>query len=318
MAVLRVRADNQVSALNSLALSLLSKAGLTSTDETEVNRLLAPLTSMQVDTTQRVEVTLPHSQRRLEFQTSKPAADGSRLVVFADVTGQEQMRHERDRLLQLASLSEVMPSILHELKNPLAGIGLALELLVEDSRGELQEKLHAILSEVRRLGLTLDGLGRFQREVRSARHVAIDLAIREAVALLAPQAAARGIDTRVEVADMPLLPFEAAAIRSVIFNTMMNAIHACKAGQCITVKASFDRAESTLHLEIADTGSGMSPEVLARATDMFFTTKPKGSGIGLALCKGVADAVQGTFEVTSSPGRGTCIRLSLPTVEKAL
>jgi signal transduction histidine kinase len=62
----------------------------------------------------------------------------------------------------------------------------------------------------------------------------------------------------------------------------------------------------------------MSPEVLARAREMFFTTKPKGSGIGLALCQGVADAVAGELQVESSPGRGTTVRLTLPINAKAL
>jgi len=170
---------------------------------------------------------------------------------------------------------------------------------------------------VRRLGLTIDGLGRFRHEVRSERHVAIDLAIREAFSLLEPQARARGIEGHTDIRDMPLLPFEAAAVRAVVFNLVTNSLHACREGQRIDLQAWFDRETSKFHLAVIDTGSGMTSDVLTRCTELFFTTKPKGSGIGLALCKGVADAVGGEMLVESTPGRGTRVSMTLPVTTKA-
>ncbi len=108
----------------------------------------------------------------------------------------------------MASIAEVMPAVLHELKNPLAGITLMTELLLEDAGAETRDRLHAVLSELRRLSLTIDGLGRFRHEVRSKRHWAIDHSLREAFALLEPQAASRGIVSVINVPDMPLLPFD--------------------------------------------------------------------------------------------------------------
>jgi signal transduction histidine kinase len=65
-------------------------------------------------------------------------------------------------------------------------------------------------------------------------------------------------------------------------------------------------------LVVRDTGAGMSPEVRARATEMFFTTKTRGSGIGLALAAGVAEAVGGALEIESQLGRGTSITVTFP------
>jgi signal transduction histidine kinase len=241
------------------------------------------------------------------------------VVVFQDITRLEETRLERNRLLQMASVSDVMPAVLHELKNPLAGISAALELLVEDAAArDHQSQLHAILIEVRRLSLTIDGLGRFRHEVRSEQHVAIDVAVREAFALLEPQARSRSIDTLLDVKDMPLLPFEAAALRSVVFNLVTNSLHACTTGSRIELRTWFDRTELALHLTVRDTGSGMSPEVLRRCTELFFTTKPRGSGIGLALCKGVAEAVGGELVVRSTQGSGTMVSMTLPLSRKAV
>ncbi len=287
----------------------------------DVGELLAPLAELDLaqssDDAERVSLKLSWCDRIIGYQTAKQE-DGTRVVVFQDITKLEETRRERNRLLQLASLSDVMPAVLHELKNPLAGISAALELLIEDStHSEARERLHAILGEVRRLGLTIDGLGRFRHEVRSQRHVAIDLAIREAFALLEPQARARGIEARSDVRDMPLLPFEAAAVRAVVFNLVTNSLHACREGQHIELQSWFDRDADEFHLVVADTGAGMTSGVLTRCTELFFTTKPKGSGIGLALCKGVADAVGGKLLVESTPGRGTRVSITLPVTTKA-
>lgn len=308
LAVVLVTDEGHVDYVNARAKGLLRSAGLsvaqfppqesTSSEEGDPAQ-------------QRFTVQSPEGPRTFGYQITR-LSNGSRLIAFQDVTAIEQTQRERNRLLQLASISEVMPAVLHELKNPLAGITLMMELLIEDAPEENRERLHAILSEVRRLTLTLDGLGRFRHEVRSTRHWPIDLALREAFSLLEPLASSRGILTVVDVKDMPLLPFEPAAIRAVLFNLVTNAIHACQSGHRIEVHADFDRATTTLLLTVSDTGAGMMRSVRERCTELFFTTKSKGSGIGLALCAGVAEAVGGTLTIESSPGLGTRITLAFP------
>lgn len=292
--------------MNARAVELLQSAGLG--DEFARAMAVVPSTGNERP---RLTVEASEGPRAFGFQSTK-LPNGSRLIAFQDITPFEQMQRDRDRLLQLASISEVMPAVLHELKNPLAGITLMTELLLEDAAPENRDRLHAVLSELRRLSLTIDGLGRFRHEVRSSRHHAIDHSLREAFALLEPQAASRGIRCTVDVKDMPLLPFEPAAVRAVLFNLVTNAIHACKAGEHIEVMAAFDRPTTTLTLTVADTGPGMPPEVKAHCTELFFTTKAKGSGIGLALCAGVAEAVGGRLTIDSGVGQGTRISLAFP------
>lgn len=308
IAVALVSSDGQLSYSNRRARDLFEAAGLRN------GALESLLGGFRVDaSSSRSAITIgtQEGERIFGYQAAE-LSHGRRLIAFQDITHLEEAQRERNRLLQLASISEVMPAVLHELKNPLAGIALSLELLIEDSTEERRDRLHAILGEVRRLSLTLDGLGRFRHEVRSQRHQAIDLAIREACLLLAPQAEARKITLEVHVADMPLLPFEAAAVRAVIFNLVTNALHACREDHRITVRAHFDRAEAKLVLGVDDTGAGMTPEVRARCTELFFTTKPRGSGIGLALCAGVAEAVGGELRLDSQPGGGTRVSMSFP------
>lgn len=308
IAVALVTPEGRVDYVNRRAKSLLLAAGL---GEDFVLDMASMVKDARAADRPRLTVTSGEGARSFGFQASE-VSGGAQLIAFQDITAIEQTQRERDRLLQLASISEVMPAVLHELKNPLSAITAMTELLIEDTTGEHREKLHAVLGELRRLGLTIDGLGRFRHEVRSSRHSPIDHALREACALLLPQAAARGIVCTIDVKDMPLLPFEPAAVRAVLFNLVTNAIHACREGDRIEVKADFDRANTTLQLTVADGGIGMKPEVRKRCTELFFTTKPKGSGIGLALCAGVAEAVGGALTIDSVEGTGTRVTLEFP------
>lgn len=319
--VVLVAAEGRIDYVNRRATELLEAPGM-SVGSDELVRMMAGLPAangrplaLAGQDRPAVVVDCAEGQRTYGFQATR-LSNGSRVISFQDITKIEQTQRERDRLLQLASIAEVMPAVLHELKNPLAAIILMMELLIEDAPEAGRERLHAILSEVRRLSLTIDGLGRFNHEVRSTRHWAIDLALREAFALLAPQAEARGLVATLDLKDMPLLPFEPAAIRAVLFNLVTNAIHACQAGERIAVHADFDRETSVLTLTVADTGRGMAPEVRARCTELFYTTKAKGSGIGLALCAGVAEAVGGSLSIESKPGEGTRISLTFPVLPR--
>lgn len=305
IAIVLVSEEGLVDYMNQRAADLLASVGL---GEEFVRRMaLAAVTEPRP----RLTVESPQGDRSYGFQvTTLP--NRSRLIAFQDITAFERTQAERDRLLQMASISEVMPAVLHELKNPLASITLMTELLLEDAGDETRDRLHAMLGELRRLSLTLDGLGRFRHEVRSTRHWAIDHSLREAFALLEPQAASRGIVSVIDVPDMPLLPFDPAAVRAALFNLFTNSMQACMSGQRIVVSAAYDRPTATLTLTVSDTGPGMPPDVRARCTELFFTTKAKGSGIGLALCAGVAEAVDGTMTIDSTPGAGTRISLTFP------
>jgi signal transduction histidine kinase len=111
---------------------------------------------------------------------------------------------------------------------------------------------------------------------------------------------------------MPLLPLEAGVVRGVVFNLITNALHACDAGAQIALDASFDTHSQELSIEVRDSGAGMPPSVRERCTELFYTTKKKGSGIGLALTHGAVQSAGGRLDIDSAPGRGTRIRLTIP------
>jgi signal transduction histidine kinase len=232
------------------------------------------------------------------------------VALFADIGTVLALRRERDRLLQMAALGDALPSVLHELRNPLAAITAMLEVRIEESSGALAEDYHALLVQVRRMTLGLDGLGSMVRPVGAHRHAAIDHAVAEAVRLLEPSARQRGIHLEAIGPTLPLLPLASGPITGMVFNLVRNAIDATRAGGNVTVDTHLEGRDFVL--SVVDDGSGMSPETLARACDLFFTSKDKGSGIGLALCRRVAESSGGALDIESQLGLGTRVTVRIP------
>lgn len=216
------------------------------------------------------------------------------------------LQQERDRLLRMAAINDALPTLIHEIKNPLAAVTAAIEVMLEDARDEsLQGSLHAILRQLRRIRLTIDSVNLGNRELWSTRHAAVDLALREALSILGAMAQAHGIPLHSYVEDMPLLPIDPAVVRAILYNLVTNSVDACKSGGEIRVYAGLRGSRDVFELVVEDSGPGMSPEVLRRCTELFYSTKAMGSGIGLALCHRVLEEAGGSLLIQSEPGKGT-------------
>ncbi|MEQ9501023.1 MAG: HAMP domain-containing sensor histidine kinase [Deltaproteobacteria bacterium] len=236
--------------------------------------------------------------------------DGGETHFVVQLVDAEDAATERDRLLVLASVSEFLPIVLHELKNPLAAVQTALELAIEDASDDLVGTLHPILHEIRRASRSLLGMGSVGLTLRTSHHQAIDLAIDEAAGVLVPTASEAGVRIERDVHSMPLLPFDAGVTRAIVFNLVKNAIDAGRRGDVVYVAA--DYTDDALHLTVRDTGPGMAPDVVERCTSPFFTTKSGGSGIGLALCLRAVEGAGGRFDLTSALDEGTSVMIRVP------
>lgn len=235
------------------------------------------------------------------------------LLHFQDIGPWEQLRLERNRLMQLATVGSALPALLHELKNPLAAVTTTTEVLLEEvPPGQVQEQLHAVLSELRRLRLTIDGVGAVGQGLRITRCTAVDLACREAWSIMAGRASLLGIRCRCEVEDMPLLPLDASVMRAIVYNLMSNAIQACATDATVKLYVHLVDDGATLELVVVDDGPGMSAEAYERCTELFFTTRRTGSGIGLALVRRAVEDAGGQLRVESVPGFGTSVTARVP------
>jgi signal transduction histidine kinase len=217
---------------------------------------------------------------------------------------------------QLASLGQLAAGLAHEIKNPLAGIQGALEVLHDDEQGESTRRLYREM---------LDELGRvhgiLHRLLESARPAPLRLArtelprlLAEVAELLRPSLRRRRVELQVAFAgDLPQLQLDGAKMRQVLVNLIQNAAEAMpESGGHVVVRASGVGDGSTVAVAVEDDGPGIPPAQLGELFQPFFTTKFAGTGLGLAISKSLVEQHGGRIEVTSEPGRGTKFIVLLP------
>ena len=261
----------------------------------------------------------------LEVQVAPTSRDevGTLVKVFNRMT--RDLRDARVRIQQaerVAAWREVARQLAHEIRNPLSPMRLGMENLrkawsKKHPRLEeiLEESTRSVLEEVSALDRLVTSFSTF------AQLPAPDPEPTPPVELL--EAAARLYDARVEVEgpvdeDLP----EVAADRDLIGRALVNAIkNALEAGAGrVTLRAA--RADEAgrlgVRIEVNDDGPGMSAEILERAGSLHFTTKARGSGMGLAVVKRTLEDHGGALHISSQPGAGTCIQMWLPDSEIAL
>lgn len=321
--VLAFGEDGVVAFASAGATRILGRAGARLEGQ-RVDDLLAPVAKLlrpsasdaRLEHRADLRVTLPNgSSTDLGFSVTsvadQPHAQAIHVVLFQEIGSVLELRRERDRLLQLAAVGQALPSVLHELRNPLAAVTGLLEVLLDEPDAPYAHDLHAILTELRRMSLTLQGIGGLVRSAHAEKATAIDYAVREACRILEPMATRRDITLRAIGPDMPLLRLDREVLSGVVFNLVRNAVDACGAGALVEVDARLE-AEDVFALSVRDDGPGMTEEVRQRCCELFFTSKEKGSGIGLALCKRVAELSDGRLDIETVFGRGTRVTLRFP------
>ncbi len=231
----------------------------------------------------------------------------------------ERVASQLDVASRFAAISRISGGVAHEIKNPLNAIALRLDLLrarVDDSQAELIPEIDVLSKEVRRLDRVVKTFLDFSRpvEVRFA-DVNLGALTAEVASLMTPQAKLAGIEIQCDVPPEPALSKlmmrgDADMLKQALLNLVTNALEAMKKGGHI--RLSVTRAGDSLTLEVADDGPGIPPELRDKVFQLYFTTKERGSGIGLAMTYRAVQLHNGTVDFTSEPDRGTTFRLQFP------
>jgi signal transduction histidine kinase len=217
---------------------------------------------------------------------------------------------ERERIARLATLGRVAAQMAHDLKNPLAALLGASEVLDGEVPAAQQADLLALVGEqARRIRAIVDKYDRLGR----IEPVRLPVQMNELVARVAAalRASWRGVDLRTQLAEgLPECPMDADLVAGVVENLLRNAAEAMPGGGTITVRTRVEGG--SIVTSVIDTGEGMDARRVDRAFDEFFTTKPTGSGLGLAFARRVALAHGGSVSIASEPKKGTVVDLRLP------
>jgi signal transduction histidine kinase len=224
------------------------------------------------------------------------------------------------RAERLAAVGRISAQITHEIRNPLNAIGLNAEMLAEEMaalpepRREALQLLDAISREVDRLNGVAEHYLRFARPPRPALE-GLDLneVIGGLLDFLAPEMAAAGLTAERELAaGLPPIRGDEARLRGAFLNLLRNAREATPGGGTITVRTR--PLEGSVELVIRDTGGGIPPGDLTRIFEPFYSTKERGTGLGLAFTQQVVEEHGGTIQCHSELGRGTTFTLRFPPV----
>jgi PAS domain S-box-containing protein len=235
-----------------------------------------------------------------------------RSCVTRDVTDLKAMQQELVRTQSLAVVGELAATVAHEIKNPLAGISGAIQVLAEgmpknDGRREI---VGEILDQVRRLDTTVRDLLNFARPITP---VLGDVDLGESISsvwkMLAPQSAAKGIRFSLEGDAGRSLSGDPHLLRQVWVNLFQNSIEAMSRGGELRVIVT---AGPKVQIEIRDTGNGIDPAAVEKIWRPFFTTKTRGTGLGLPIVKKIVEAHGGRIWCESEPKKGTSFFVEIP------
>jgi len=227
-------------------------------------------------------------------------------------------RRELQRTHRLEAWTEMARQVAHEIKNPLTPVQLSAEhlLKVHADRGSplspvLQGCVDSILKQVRILRQIASEFSSYSSAPGvDLAPVALDSLLEETI-----DSYRLGLEGRVIVSvdlgpDLPILQLDRVLIQRALSNILENALYSMPDGGSLSIAVI--KCPSELQLSVVDTGVGLDADVLARVFEPYFSTKVSGTGLGMAIAKRNVELNGGTITVSSEPGLGTRVKITLP------
>jgi PAS domain S-box-containing protein len=275
-----------------------------------------------------VVALLSRSPRELDDALLAMLTDmGSRIGQHLDHRRvQGELRQQREVLYQnekLSALGRLVAGVAHEMNNPLSIISSRIELMLGEAEGHVfpaqhLEDLEVVHRNVLRVAGIAQALRSFARQSTGERRpVDVNAVVAETLLLVGKPMSTDNV--RIETALDPALPpilGNANALQQVVLNLLTNAREAMAGGGEIRIETGpHPERPEHLRLVISDTGPGIPAADLPHLFEPFYTTKPSGTGLGLAVSYGIIQDHQGTIDVRSAPGQGATFTLTLPILE---
>ena len=236
----------------------------------------------------------------------------------------EALEHSQEQLIQaekMASIGRLASRIAHELRNPIQGIRLGLELLRQDLTSlpeapGCQEAFGATFQhleqEITAANTIVHDLLEYAREMKfEYTETDVNNLIEGVLFNLAEKIAAAQLTVQPHYGEIGVITADGIRIRQAMFNLIQNAIEAMSPGGALTLTTAAPGANA-VRITIQDTGGGIAPEHRPRIFEPFFTTKEKGIGLGMSIVHKIITAHGGTLDIASQEGVGTTVRVTLP------
>lgn len=240
------------------------------------------------------------------------------LLLVSDVTERKRAESRLRRSESLASMTTMAAGVAHEIKNPLASIGIHLQLLRKafERKGQLtlddaSRYIDVIDEEINRLnGIVVDFLFAVRPMDVHLRLQNINRLLGELCDFVRPEYESHGMSVHMDLGSIPKIQLDENLMKQALLNIINNAMAAMEPGGILTVSTRLDG--NHVLVKITDSGHGISDETLAKIFEPYFTTKASGTGLGLTVVYKVIKEHEGDISVTSKVGVGTCFTISLP------
>ncbi|TWI70331.1 two-component system sensor histidine kinase HydH [Desulfobotulus alkaliphilus] len=236
-----------------------------------------------------------------------------KILVLRDLSDIRRLEEEVRRKEKLAAVGQLAAGVAHEIRNPLSSIkGFATHFRqLFPGESPHHEAADILIREVNRMDRVIGELLEFARpsDIQPLKTLPLPL-IQHALRLIAPDAAMKRIQIHEDLPSLPEIHLDPDRFTQVMLNLCLNAIQAMEEGGTLSIRAKTEA--SFLILDIEDTGKGMAEEDIPKIFDPFYTTKSKGTGLGLAVVEKIITAHGGKIRVDSVPGKGTRFSLFFP------
>jgi PAS domain S-box-containing protein len=243
------------------------------------------------------------------------------LAFDRDISERRYAEKELKRAEHLRVVGELAAGLVHEIKNPLTGIKVSMEVFSQelDVSDEDRAIMFKVVSEIKRIELLMKSLLNYARPPRPHFMTTdINYIIDKTLTLSLEYPSFRSSNSN-EITivkdlneEIPSTIVDPMQIQQVFLNLFLNAADSMPDGGVLTVTTYYDTYAKLVNIEISDTGIGIGEDLIEKVFDPFFTTKSKGSGLGLAITKQIIEQHGGTIDVSSRSEGGTTFRITFP------
>jgi signal transduction histidine kinase len=250
------------------------------------------------------------------LQTGAGGGTGAGILVrLRDPEATRQIGRQLQTADRVSAINRITGGVAHEVKNPLNAILMHVELArmkLAKGDGDLSPQMDIIANEIVRLDRVVKTFLDFTRPVElHPTDIALDSLVNEIAELAGPLAQAAKIEVTVEQrTDGVSVAADRDLLKQAMLNVVMNAIEAMPGGGQLRFESSLHGSDA--EIRISDTGCGIPPEAKAKVFGLYFTTKEKGTGIGLAMTFRIVQLHDGTIDFNSEPGRGATFIIRIP------
>ncbi len=246
---------------------------------------------------------------------------GELASAFNEMAGslQDQIR-KMQRAEQMVVAAELAAGLAHEIKNPLAGIKVAMNVLSVEATLSDEDRavLGKVIGEVSRVEVLMKNFLNFTKPPKpQLAPIQVNNLLNTTLAFYLkhhslPPGEPNRIDIVKDLRPLPATNADPVQLQQVVLNIVLNAIHAMPAGGTLTVRTFHEEVPDFIRVEISDTGNGIKAELIDRIFQPFFTTKAKGTGLGLAISKQLVEQQGGSIGAANNPGGGSTFTIRLP------